>query len=110
MCYLAFITYVVLIAALACILIFYCSPRHGNTNPMIYVTITGAIGSLSVMGCKGLGVAIKLTIAGDSQLTNWLTWFILASVAGCITVQMIYLNKVRSLKLDMSLIRCVENW
>jgi len=45
------------------------------------------------MGCKGLGVAIKQTIAGHSELANPLTWLILASVATCITVQMIYLNR-----------------
>ena len=45
------------------------------------------------MACKGLGVALKQTFAGDNQLTNWLTWMILIAVAGCITVQMNYLNK-----------------
>ena len=45
------------------------------------------------MSCKGLGVAIKQTLNGDNQLTNWLTWFILFAVGCCITVQMNYLNK-----------------
>lgn len=45
------------------------------------------------MGCKGLGVSIKQTIAGDSQLTNLLTWLIVAFVVVFITVQMVYLNR-----------------
>ena len=73
--------------------IFYTSPRWGQTNPMVYISITGSIGSLSVMACKGLGVALKQTFAGDNQLTNWLTWLILFSVVFCITIQMNYLNK-----------------
>ena len=81
------------IAVSSCILIFYYGPRYGLTNPLVYITITGTIGSLSVMACKGLGVALKQTFAGDNQLTNWLTWMILIAVAGCITVQMNYLNK-----------------
>lgn len=45
------------------------------------------------MGCKGLGVAIKQTLGGHSELTNPLTWLIVGSVIACITVQMIYLNR-----------------
>lgn len=89
----AFIIYTLVIVAGASVLIFFVSPRYGQTNPLVYITITGTIGSLSVMGCKGLGVAIKQTIAGDSQLTNLLTWLIVAFVIVFITVQMIYLNR-----------------
>ncbi len=45
------------------------------------------------MGCKGLGVAIKQTIAGDNQFTNWLTWFVIATIIVCITTQLNYMNK-----------------
>ena len=85
--------YALFVVVLVLVLIFYYSPRYGQTNPLIYITITGSIGSLSVMGCKGLGVALKQTFAGDNQMTNWLTWFVLLSVAFCITIQMNYLNK-----------------
>lgn len=89
----AFIVYTIVIVTGALALIFFVSPRYGQTNPLVYVTITGTIGSLSVMGCKGLGVAIKQTLNGHSELTNPLTWLILGSVVTCITVQMIYLNR-----------------
>ena len=57
------------------------------------MTVTGAIGSLTVMACKGLGVALKQTMGGDSQVTNWLSWLLLVIVGICIAIQMIYLNK-----------------
>ena len=89
----AFIVYAVIIVTFCSLLAFYFSPRYGQTNPLVYITITGAIGSLSVMSCKGLGVAIKQTFQGEQQFTNPLTWFIILGVAACITVQMNYLNK-----------------
>ena len=70
-------------------LVFYAGRRWGNMNPLVYVMITGTIGSLSVMGCKGLGVGIKQTVAGSSQLMNPAMWMILLSVVMCITVQVI---------------------
>ncbi|CAH1776456.1 unnamed protein product [Owenia fusiformis] len=88
-----FITYAFIIAVCACVLIFYYGPRHGQTNPLIYITISGSIGSLTVMGCKGLGVALKQTFAGDNQMTNWLTWLILITLVFDISIQMNYLNK-----------------
>jgi len=76
-----------LVAVGAVWLIFYASRRWGNTNPLVYVTITGTIGSLSVMGCKGLGIGIKQTFAGANHLTDPVVWIILITVATCITVQ-----------------------
>lgn len=75
------------------ILIFYFGRRWGNSNPLIYITVSGTIGSLSVMGCKGIGVAIKETIGGNSQAGNWLTWLMVFAVVCFVTVQMNYLNK-----------------
>lgn len=45
------------------------------------------------MACKGLSIAIKLTLSGTSQLLNPLAWFFLLAVATCIAIQMNYLNK-----------------
>lgn len=70
------------------------APQFGHTNVIIYITICSAIGSLSVMGCKGLGLALKETITGKAnEANNWLTWFLLLTVVCCIVVQMNYLNK-----------------
>ena len=79
--------YVIVVAVGALWLLFYASPRWGNTNPLVYVAITGTIGSLSVMGCKALGVGIKQTVSGDSQLMNPVLWIIAVTVATCITIQ-----------------------
>ena len=78
---------------LAVYLIYWVSPVYGQTNILVYIAICSLIGSLSVMGCKGLSIALKLTLSGNSQLGNPLAWFFAISVAGCITIQMNYLNK-----------------
>lgn len=89
----SFIIYVVIITLANIWLIFFVGPRFGQTNAMIYVLITGSIGSLSVMSCKGLGVALKATFSGHNELTNRYTWIIVGAVIFCISIQMNYLNK-----------------
>ena len=83
--------FIVIIFAL--ILIFYYGPRFGKTNILVYIAICSLIGSLSVMGCKGLGIVIKQTIHGDSQLANPVAWALLLAVLACVMTQMNYLNK-----------------
>ena len=85
--------YVIFIIISVIILVVFFCPRFGKQNPLVYISITGLIGSLSVMGCKGLGVALKQTFNGNNQLTNWLTWFIIFSVIICLTTQLNYMNK-----------------
>ena len=88
-----FVLYALFSISLAIYLIFAVSPQYGQTNILVYIAICSLIGSLSVMACKGLSIAIKLTLSGTSQLANPLAWFFLLSVATCITIQMNYLNK-----------------
>lgn len=89
-----FIAYVVIILLTSSFLIIYCVPRHGSTNVVVYILICSVIGSLSVMECKGLGLALRETFSGrKNEFTNWLTWFCLASLIACVTVQINYLNK-----------------
>jgi len=89
----AFIAYVAVIVVVSLVLIFIIGPRYGTRNPMVYITITGTIGSLSVMGCKGLGVAIQQTFHGENQFDNWLTYFVIITIVVCITTQLNYMNK-----------------
>lgn len=42
---------------------------------------------------KKIDILLQETLAGNQQFTNWLTYFWLASVAMCVSVQLIYLNK-----------------
>lgn len=57
---LAFIIYGAFVLFLASLLIFLLGPRFGKTTPLIYILISASLGSLSVMACKGLGIAIKV--------------------------------------------------
>ncbi|PFX27064.1 Magnesium transporter NIPA2 [Stylophora pistillata] len=88
-----FVSYAFIVVVFALILIFYYGPRHGKTNVMVYIAICSLIGSLSVMGCKGLGIVIKQTLHGDSQLSNPVAWGLLFAVLACVLTQMNYLNK-----------------
>ena len=88
-----FIAYTLLVIGASVYLIFYVAPEYGQKNIMVYISICSLIGSLSVMACKGLSIALKLTISGNNQLWNPLAWFFIISVAGCIMTQMNYLNK-----------------
>ncbi|KAJ9593709.1 hypothetical protein L9F63_014757 [Diploptera punctata] len=91
-----FITYVVIVVCLS--FNFHRSVCWSTLRPSqcggVYIALCSAVGSLTVMGCKGLGLAIKETLAGShNEMGNWLTWVFLLTVALCITVQMNYLNK-----------------
>lgn len=90
---LGFIVYVMLVVGVSVYLIHWVAPRHGQTNILVYILICSLIGSLTVVACKGLSIAIKLTLGGTSQVTNPLAWLFLVSIVICITVQMNYLNK-----------------
>ncbi|XP_043271286.1 magnesium transporter NIPA2 isoform X2 [Venturia canescens] len=77
---------------------FYFGPKYGNTNVSVYILMCSSVGSLSVMSCKGLGFALKMTINGTSnEMENWLTWALLFCVIFCVMVQMNYLNKALDL-------------
>ena len=88
-----FVTYAVLVVVLAVVLIFVYGPRYGKTNILVYIAICSLIGSLSVMGCKGLGIVLKQTFRGTSQLRNPVAWGLLFAVLTCVMTQMNYLNK-----------------
>lgn len=88
-----FVTYALFIIAIALVLIFYYGPRHGQTNILVYIAICSLIGSLSVMGCKGLGIVLKQTFRGHNELSNPVSWGLLFAVLSCIATQMNYLNK-----------------
>lgn len=77
---------------------FYYGPRYGNQNIVVYILLCSGIGSLTVMSCKGLGLAIKETVSGRSNdFGNWLPYFFFFTVVGCIFVQMNYLNRALDL-------------
>ncbi|MCL4145266.1 UNVERIFIED_CONTAM: hypothetical protein GTU68_031961 [Idotea baltica] len=88
-----FVLYVLIVVTFALILILHFSPRYGSRNVVIYIAICSLIGGFSVLGCKALGLAIKETINGTNELTNWITWMAFLSLVVCVCTQMNYLNK-----------------
>ncbi|CAN0878501.1 Probable magnesium transporter NIPA6 [Linum grandiflorum] len=88
----AFLIYAGSAIAVALILIFYCAPRYGQTNIMIYLGICSIVGSLTVMSVKAIGIAIKLTFDGVNQATYFQTWIFAMVTITCIIIQLIYLN------------------
>lgn len=75
----------------------YVGPKYGRVNVTVYILLCSIIGSLTVMGCKTLGIAIKQTLEGNNEMGNALTWLSLLTVIICIMVQMNYLNKALDL-------------
>nr|CAD7425295.1 unnamed protein product [Timema monikensis] len=89
-----FESYIVLVLIISVVIAFYVGPKYGHKNVAVYIILCSLVGSLTVMSCKGLGLALKDTISGQSnEMGNWLTWVFLLTVLVCITVQMNYLNK-----------------
>ena len=74
-------------------MIYYVAPVHGTRIPLVYISICSLVGSMSVMAIKGFGVALKLTLAGNNQLTHPSTYVFGIVVVVCILVQMNYFNK-----------------
>ncbi|XP_043984808.1 magnesium transporter NIPA2 isoform X2 [Gambusia affinis] len=88
-----FLFFATLVIFVALIFIFVVSPRHGQTNILVYITICSVIGALSVSCVKGLGIAIKEGIAGVNVFKNPLAWILLLGLVGCVSTQINYLNK-----------------
>ncbi|XP_056168650.1 probable magnesium transporter NIPA6 isoform X1 [Syzygium oleosum] len=88
----AFLLYTASVVAVALTLIFYCAPRYGQTNIMVYIGICSIIGSLTVVSIKAIGIAIKLTLEGTNQIVYFQTWIFAMVAVTCIITQLNYLN------------------
>ncbi len=88
-----FMLYCLFVLVFCLYMIYVVAPKHGQTQPLVYISICSLAGSVSVMAVKGFGVAVKLTFAGNNQLWRAGTWIFAATVVGCIAVQMNYFNK-----------------
>ncbi|KAI4461056.1 hypothetical protein MML48_5g00008856 [Holotrichia oblita] len=93
-----FLVYVLFVLICSFSIAFYFGPKYGGQHVVVYIIMCSAIGSLTVMSCKGLGLALKETITGKSDdFQNWLTYAFFITVVICIFVQMNYLNKALDL-------------
>lgn len=90
----SFIIYATFVGIVAFVIAFYVGPRYGHLNVIIYIILCSAIGSLTVMSCKALGLALRDTITGKSNdFGMWLPYILILTTIFFIFVQMNYLNK-----------------
>lgn len=93
-----FINYAFFVIIISFLIAFYFGPKYGSEYVVVYVILCSAIGSLTVMSCKGLGLALKDTISGSANaFASWITYFLFFTVVVCIFIQMNYLNKALDL-------------
>jgi hypothetical protein len=71
------------------------SPKHGNTNVLVYIVICSLLGSFSVACVKGVGLIIKQFFSNNSEnpFNDALAYFIILSLILSVTTQINYLNK-----------------
>ncbi|XXG65178.1 hypothetical protein AAC387_Pa05g2949 [Persea americana] len=89
----AFLLYTAAAVAIVLVLMLHFAPRCGQANIMVYLGICSVIGSLTVMSIKAIGIAIKLTLEGQSQVGYFQTWIFAMAAVTCIITQLNYLNK-----------------
>jgi hypothetical protein len=108
-----FLFYLACVAIFSTYMVYRVVPKYGPKDPMVYLSICSLVGSVSVMAIKvgrvdavvkcrkqqeliwlldpvqAFGIALKLTIAGNNQLTHASTYLFGLTVLGCILVQMV---------------------
>ncbi|XP_065865901.1 probable magnesium transporter NIPA6 isoform X2 [Euphorbia lathyris] len=89
----AFLIYAVASLSMALALILHFEPRCGQTNILVYLGICSLAGSITVVSIKAIGIAIKLTLEGTSQIAYPQTWYFLTVAVVCVITQLNYLNK-----------------
>lgn len=75
------------------LLVFRGVPMYGRRTVLVYVTICSLIGSLTVLSCKGLGIALMLTLSGSNQFLYLSTYVLAILCVLCILVQFNYFNR-----------------
>jgi drug/metabolite transporter (DMT)-like permease len=93
----AFFLYMLAVSGTSIYLIYWAGPKYGKENMLVYITICSLVGSISVMACKGFGIAIRLTFEGRNQFTHISTYVLLFIVISCAITQMNYFNKALGL-------------
>lgn len=88
-----FIIYTCVVLVTVLVLIFRFVPKYGQRYMVIYIGICSLTGSLTVMGVKAVGIALKLTFEGKNQFKYYQTWFFTVFVIIFCLLQLNYLNK-----------------
>ncbi|KAI8885537.1 DUF803-domain-containing protein [Backusella circina FSU 941] len=93
-----FLVYAGLASLVSLILVFYCGPRWGKKNMLVYISVCSLIGSISVVFTQGLGAAVVHSISRrENQFTNWFIYIVLGVVIITLVVEIVYLNKALNL-------------
>lgn len=89
----AFLIYVAATLSIVLALVLHFEPHYGHTNVLVNLGICSLMGSLTVVSIKAIGIAIKLTLEGVSQVAYPQTWFFLTVATVSVITQLNYLNK-----------------
>ncbi|KAI1874940.1 hypothetical protein JX265_003623 [Neoarthrinium moseri] len=94
-----FLSYTGVILIGSVITAFYCGPRWGKKNMMVYISICSWVGGLSVVATQGLGSAIVAQAQGqvESQFKQWFLYVLFVFVIGTLLTEIIFLNKALNL-------------
>ncbi|KAJ7483630.1 DUF803-domain-containing protein [Mycena latifolia] len=92
-----FLFYCFTVLIFSLIMAYGVAPRHGRTNPLVYISIASLVGGVSVMFVKGFSVALKLTFSGENQFVYPSTYLFVVIAGVCIVVQLNYANKALDL-------------
>ena len=79
-----FMAYCTFVLVFSLVMIYRVAPKWGPREPIVYLSICSLVGSVSVMAIKGFGISIKLTLAGNNQLTHLPTYVFAIVTGGCI--------------------------
>ncbi|XP_063059874.1 magnesium transporter NIPA4 isoform X1 [Engraulis encrasicolus] len=88
-----FLVYATILLVTCVVLISYVSPRVGQSNILVYISICSLLGAFTVSSVKGLGIAIRTVFSDVTVLSNPLTWILLFTLVASIVTQVNYLNK-----------------
>ncbi|VFQ79258.1 unnamed protein product [Cuscuta campestris] len=88
-----FIIYTGIVIIVVVLLVVRFVPLYGQSHMVVYIGICSLTGSLTVMGVKAVGTALKLTFEGMNQFKYFQTWFFIVCVIMCCLLQLNYLNK-----------------
>lgn len=69
-----FLYYLFVVAVIVISTVFFLGPRYGNRYVAVYIGLCSAIGSLTVMSCKALGLAIRSSVSGMNRNNIYLIY------------------------------------
>ncbi|KAJ7061339.1 magnesium transporter NIPA-domain-containing protein [Mycena amicta] len=88
-----FLLYCFAVTVFALSMIYFVAPKHGRSNPLVYISVASVVGGVSVMFIKGFGVAVKLTFEGSNQFVYPSTYLFGLIGLVCILIQLNYANR-----------------